>query len=150
MKSIDSPSFGFPAARNWIMLLTLGVFVLTLAGCVSKTKVYNIQKTVVYNGAMYNVGNIKVFKPSTVAVISPTETIPLDNMDKKSFNSLLDQHNPVMVRQVITMDDQEMVYQSKNIDSWSDFKKMNDQFESAQKKISKFLANKKSTQLKLK
>ena len=150
MKPIDLTSSRFSAVRTWIMLLAMGALVLALAGCFSKTKVYNIQKTVVYNGAMYNVSNIKVFKPSTVAVISPTETIPLDNMDKKSFNSLLDEHNPVMVRQVITMDEQEMVYQSKNIDSWSDFKKMNDQFESAQKKISKFLANKKSTQLKLK
>ena len=132
------------------VLLLLCAAVLALGGCFRSTKVYTSDKTVVYNGTVYNVSNVKVFTPRTDGVISPTQTIPLGNMDKKQFKALLKEHNPIMVRQVIALDDQELVYRAGNVDSWSDFDKMRKKFNSANKKLTSFLGDKKATQLKLK
>jgi hypothetical protein len=48
------------------------------------------------------------------------------------------------------MDDQEMLYRSKTIDSWSDYNRMHKDFQSAGKKIASLLGDKKKRQLKLK
>ena len=144
--SLDYP-LSYP---RLIVLSLLCLVILALAGCFRSTKVYTADKTVVYNGTVYNVSNVKVFTPRTDGVISPTETISLGNMDKKQFNALLKEHNPIMVRQVIALDDQELVYQAGNVDSWSDFDRMRKKFNSANKKLTSFLGDKKATQLKLK
>lgn len=132
-------------------LLLLSACVLSLGACGrANVKVYNTDKTVVYGDNLYNVSNIKVFSPSTEAVISATKSTSLKGVDKKQFNEMLKQHKSILVRQVIKLDDQELVYQARQVDSWSKFDKMNKQFSSATSSLQKFLADKKQTQLKLK
>ena len=133
---------------KWIVVMLLSAIMLSLAGCGS-TKVYTADKTIVYGDNIYNVSNVKVFSTKTEAVLSETETVNLKNADKKRVNELLDANDTMLVRQVISLDDQELVYQAKRIKSWSEFNSMNKQFSSANSKVTKFLADKKKTQLKL-
>jgi len=139
----------FPIGK-WSAALLLSAVILGMGGCFHSTKVYTIDKTVVYRDQIFNVSNIKVFSADTQAVVSATETIPLKGMDKKQFNNLLQKHNPLMVRQSFQIDDKVMVYQAQNVTSWSAYEKMNKQFQSAGSRLTKFLADKKATQLKLK
>lgn len=126
------------------------VVAATVAACGS-TKVYTADKTVVYRDAIYNVANVSVFTRKSEAVISEDNMINLSNTDKSGFSDLLDQHDgEVFVRQTFMMDDDAMVYQAQNVDSWSDYNRMNKKFEGAAEDIQKFLADKKKTQLKLK
>lgn len=135
---------------KWAVVLLLSAGMLVQIGCVQSTRVYNTDKTIVYHDSIFNVSNVKVFSSRTDGVISSTQTIPLKNMDKKQFNELLKQHKTIFVRQVIMLDETEMVYQAKNVDSWSQFDKMARQFSKSATSVQKFLADKKATQLKLK
>ena len=143
MKSRQASQF------KWMAVMLMSAIMLSLAGCGS-TKVYTADKTIVYGDNIYNVSNVKVFSSKTEAVLSETETVNLRNADKKRINELLAANNPMLVRQVISLDDQELVYQARRIKSWSEFNSMNKQFSSANSTVTKFLANKKKTQLKLK
>jgi len=132
-----------------ILILAL-ITSLLVASCGS-TKVYTADKTVVYRDAIYNVSNVSVFTRKAEVVISDDNMINLSNTDKSGFNDLLDQHDgEVFVRQTFLMDDEAMVYQALNVDSWSDYNRMNKKFEGAAEDLQKFLADKKKTQLKLK
>lgn len=133
---------------KWMAVMLMSTIMLSLAGCGS-TKVYTADKTIVYRDSIYNVSNVKVFSTKVEGVISDTETVDLKNADKKRINGLLDTHDTILVRQVINLDDQEMVYQAKRIKSWSEFSSMSKSFSSANSKVTKFLADKKKTQLKL-
>jgi hypothetical protein len=62
----------------------------------------------------------------------------------------VDNNHSVSIRQSIMLDSDEMVYQAGTVSEWSDFDKMNKRFSSAQKDLTKFLGDKKKTQLKLK
>src|SRR5690606_34532499 len=107
-------------------------------------------KTVVYKDSVYNVSNVKRFTVKSEAVLADKSTVDLKGMDKKGFNALLDKEKPVFVSQAFMLDEDEMVYQTSNVDSWSDLNKMNKRFSSAGKGLTKFLGDKKKTQLKLK
>ncbi len=74
----------------------------------------------------------------------------MKQMDKKEINRLLDENESLVVTSYVEMDDKEMVFQNSRVDSYSDVSKMAKNIESAMSKIQKFMANKKSTQLKLK
>jgi len=136
-------------ALQGLIIVALCAVVLSLAGCGS-TKVYTADKTIVYGGSVYNVSNVKVFSYDVEGVFSGAESISLKNANKSRINDLLKQHGDFTVRQIINFDDEKMLYQSKEIDSWSDYSRMNSQFTSAAKKVQNFLADKKKTQLKLK
>ena len=73
----------------------------------------------------------------------------MKGMHRKDSRKLLDEHSSLVVSTVFDMDDQEMVYQRSKITKTSEFSKMVSNFENAGSKLSKFMANKKSTQLKL-
>jgi hypothetical protein len=137
------------SAVRWLMVLSLVLLAAMLTACGS-TKVYTADKTVVYKGTVFNVSNVKMFSPKNEAVLADKSTVDLKSMDKKSFNALLDKEKPVFVRQGFMLDSDEMIYQATNVSSWSDLDKMNKRFVSAQNSLTKFLADKKKTQLKLK
>jgi hypothetical protein len=139
----------YPRAIRWMATLGLVVLAASLTACGS-TKVYTADKTVVYRDAIYNVSHVKVFKPTNEAVLADKSTVELRGMDKKGFNALLDKEKSVFVRQAFMLDQDELVYQATNVDSWNDFNKMNKRFNSASSDLTKFLADKKKTQLKLK
>jgi len=122
---------------------------VAMVGC-SSTKVVTADKSISYNGSLYNASNVKVFTPRTDAVISSTETTSLNQVTKDQFNAILQQHNPLTVRQVIAMDQTELVYKTKSVKSWSDYQDMSEKFQSALKQITKFMADSSETQLQLK
>ncbi len=131
------------------MTVALLLIAASLVGCGS-TKVYTADKTVVYKDSVYNVSNVKVFTVKNEAVLADKSTVDLKGMDKKGFNALLDKEKSVFVSQGFMLDQDELVYQAKTVDSWSDLNKMNNRFSSAHKDLTKFLGDKKKTQLKLK
>jgi hypothetical protein len=134
---------------RWLTTLGLIILAASLTACGS-TKVYTADKTVVYKDSVYNVSNVKVFTAKNEAVLADKSTVDLKGMDKKSFEALLDKEKSVFVRQGFQLDDNELVYQATTVDSWSDYNKMANRLESAQKDLTKFLGDKKQTQLKLK
>jgi hypothetical protein len=127
----------------------LAVCILSLAGCGS-TKVYTTQKSVTYKGDLYNVSNIQKIGTRVEGLTPDGSVINMKGMDKKAAQAQLDEHSPLVVSTVFEMDSQEMIYQRKSITKSSEFSTMMKNFEGAANKISKFMANKKSTQLKLK
>jgi hypothetical protein len=131
-------------------LLSLSILALCALSACGGTKVYTADKTVVYRDAIYNVSDVKVFRTFNQAVVAGQSAIDLKGMDKRRFNGLLDQHKTVLVRQGFNLDKQELVYRAQNVDSWSDFSRMNKQFESATKSMTGFIGSPKKNQLKLK
>jgi hypothetical protein len=131
-----------------LAVFLLAVCVLSLAGCGS-TKVYTAQKTVTYKGALYNMGNVQRVAPRIEGRLPNGDVRNMAGMDKNAVEALLDEGSPIMVSMVVEMDSQEMVYERKSISKYSEFSSMKKSFEKATEKINKFMANKKSTQLKL-
>jgi hypothetical protein len=136
-------------ARSVARLAAVVLVGVVMIGC-SSTKVVTAGKSISYNGSLYNASNVKVFTPRTDAVISSTETTSLNQVTKDQFNAILKQHNPLTVRQVIAMDQTELVYMTKSVKSWSDYQDMSEKFQSALKQITKFMAHSSETQLQLK
>lgn len=145
ISTLPSP---FMYAR-YAVLLVLAACVLSLSGCGS-TKVYTADKTVVYNGTIYNLGNVQKVG-SRVEGLAPDDTvINLRGKEKKEIEALLKENESMVVSTVVELDSQELVYQRSRITKYSEFSKMSKRFDGAMKDISKFMADKKKTQLKLK
>lgn len=123
--------------------------VLMIASCGS-TKVYNNDKTIVYNGAMYNVSKAKQINAKTTAKLSDGNTVDTKGADRKQIEAYLDEHNSIFVRMAFEFDDQEMLYRASSVDSWKDYSHMSKSFEKAGKQITDLLGDKKKMQLKLK
>ena len=136
------------------LLKRLGVFLLlicmlSLTGCGS-TKVYNASKTVVYNGSTYNLSNVQRIGSRVEGTLPSGDKVSLQKIDKKGFNALLDENKFVQVTSFVELDDKEFVYRNKQVTKYSDYTNILKSQETAMKNINKFMANKKSTQLKLK
>jgi CRISPR/Cas system-associated protein endoribonuclease Cas2 len=121
---------------------------LLLVGC-GGTKVYNNDKTVIYNGAIYNLSATKQINSKTSGKLSDSNTVDLKGVTKKQFEAYLKEYGSIYVRMAFVLDDQEMLYRASSVDSWKDFQKMQKSFESASGQISTLMANKKKSQLKL-
>ena len=137
----------FVYAKHLTVFL-LAVCVLALAGCGS-TKVYNTQKTMTYKGDLYNMSNVQRISPRIEGQLPNGDVRTMRGMDKKSVEALLSENSPIMVSMMVEMDSQEMVYERRSISKYSEFSSMSKNFEKAMGRINKFMANKKSTQLKL-
>ncbi len=131
--------------------LTLAASVLTLLLLTScgSTKVYNNDKTVVYNGAIYNVSKIKQMTAKITGKLADESSVNLRGADRKKIEAYLDQ-GPMYVRMAFALDDQEMLYRASSISKWSDYNKMLKSFENAETQITALMADKKKMQLKLK
>ena len=132
-----------------VMMFMLALSVALLTACGS-TKVYNTGKTLVYNGTIYNLTNVSVISTLVESQLSSGEVTNLKGIDKRGFESLLKEHSSLFVRTIVVLDEQQMIYQARQIGSYSDFRKMTKKFEKASNDIRKFMANKKSRQLQLK
>ena len=143
-----------PSSRvRFVRMLVLSVSVMSmilLTGCISSSKVYNNDKTVVYNGAMYNMKNVQQISSKISGKLSDSETVDLRASDKKQIEAYLKQYDSIYVRMAFQFDDQEMLYRASSVEKWSDYSKMKNSFESAGKQITKLLGDKKKLQLKLK
>ena len=129
-----------------ISLLT--VFVLSLAGCGS-TKVYTADKNIVYRGSIYNLGNVQRVGSRAEATLSDDSVVNAMGLDKKQVNKLLDEHSSFLLTTTVELDERDMVYERATVDSYSDYSKRMKNFEKALNSITKFMADKKKTQLKL-
>ena len=137
--------------RRFGRMLVLTISILTmllLAGCGS-TKVYNNDKTVVYNDAIYNLSKVKQINSKISGKLSDDNTVDLRGVTKKQFGAYLEEYSKVYVRMAFDLDGQEMLYRASSVDRWSDFQKMEKNFKSAGKQITSLLADKKKMQLKL-
>lgn len=133
-----------------VRVILLALTVTLLAVSCGSTKVVTANKTMVYRDAIYNVSSVDVFKRSTEATGADGASVNLDDISKGAFRTLVDEHGKLSVRQVFQLDDVEVVYQAMQVDSWSDYSRMNKRFDNAAEDLQKFLADKKKTQLKLK
>jgi hypothetical protein len=134
--------------RIVVLLLLAGI--VALPGCGSTTKVYTNDKTLVYRGDLYNLSNVQRLGSRVEGKLPNGDKVNMKQMDKKEINRLLDEHESFVVTSYVEMDDKEMVFQNSRVDSYSDVSKMTKNIDSAMSKIQKFMADKKSTQLKLK
>ncbi len=125
------------------------VLILSLAGCISSTKVYQTDKTITYKGTLYNMSNVQKIDSKIMGKLPNGDDKNMKGMDKKAVQSLLKEESPIMVTTALKMDDQELVYERRSVKKYSEFSKMVKNFESAGNKVSKFMAHKKQTQLKL-
>jgi hypothetical protein len=123
--------------------------VVLLSGC-GGTKVYNNDKTIVYRDSIYNVSKVRQINTSISGKLSDDSMINLKGADKKKVESLIKENNSVYVRMAFNLDDQEMLYRAKSVDRWSDYSRMQKDFEKAGKQITSLLGDKKKMQLKLK
>ena len=120
-----------------------------LAGCGS-TKVYNNDKTVVYNGAVYNMSAVKQTNAKSMGKLSDKNTGSLKGVTKKEFEAYLKEYDSVYVRMFFDLDGQELLYRASSVDKWKDYQHMQKSFENAGKQITSLMADKKKMQLKLK
>jgi len=122
---------------------------LLLSGC-GGTQVYNTQKSVIYNGNLYNVSNVKVVSSSVTANFDNGTVLDLENVNKKMFINYESIYGPLPVRMVIMLDGQELVYAAWTTKNFTDFDQTRKRFGKATQSIGKFMADRKKTQLKLK
>ena len=134
--------------RTLILAVSI-MAMLLLVGC-GGTKVYNNDKTVVYNGAIYNLSAVKQINSKSIGKLSDDNTVNLKGVTKKEFEAYLKQYNKIYVRMSFELDDQEMLYRASSVDRWSDYQKMSNSFEKAGKQITSLMSDKKKMQLKLK
>jgi len=124
----------------------LTIFLLTACG---STKVYNNDKTVVYNGSVYNVSNARQISSNITGKLADDSVVNLKGADKKKVEGLIKENGSVYVRMAFGLDDQEMLYRAKSVDKWSDYNRMQKDFEKAGKQITSLMGDKKKMQLKL-
>ncbi len=136
-----------PFSRMFILAASI-MTVLLLTSCGS-TKVYNNDKTIVYRDTIYNVSKVRQINTSISGKLADGSTVSLKGADKKKVQSLIKENGSIYVRMAFELDDQEMLYQAKSVDSWSDYSRMKKDFEKASKQITSLLGDKKKMQLKL-
>jgi hypothetical protein len=139
----------YPCWRKWALIFLSASLGVWLTACGS-TKVYTADKTIVYRDSVYNVSNVRIFTRKNSGTLLDKSVVDLMNVEKEGFEALLLQSPTIFVRQLYLLDEDEMVYQETLVSSWDEFKSMNKRFKSASKKLNKFLADSKKTQLKLK
>jgi hypothetical protein len=137
-----------PTRQPLFSLLLVAAMAVLLAGCGS-TKVYTADKTILYNGALYNMSTVQRVGSRIEGQMPDGSTVEMRPLDKKGVQSLLEEHPEIMVSTVVEMDQQEMVYQRVRITKYSDYNRMVNRFDDALEDITDFMANKKKTQLKL-
>jgi hypothetical protein len=133
-----------------LVFVTCALSAMMLAGCVASAKVYQNDKTVVYNGATYNLSNVKQIKSKISGKLSDTNTVDLLNADKKQIEAYLKEYKTIYVRMAFDFDDQEMLYRASSVTKYSDYSKMKSSFDNAGKQINSLMADKKKLQVKLK
>lgn len=129
-------------------LLIALVASLALAGC-GGTKVYDTSKTIVYNDSIYQVTDVRQISTRIEGVTADKRTINLKNMDKSGISDAIEENDPLFVRMIFDLDDQEMVYFASEIDSYRDYSRTLSRFEDAGDDIAKLMSENKTDQLKL-
>lgn len=138
-----------PAARSLLLLLLTAGLAALLAGC-GGTKVYTADKTILYNGTLYNMGTVQRISSRIDGQLPDGTRIDMRSLDKKGIRGLLEEHSAIQVAAVVEMDRQEMIYQRGRVEKYSQYDRLADRFDDAMEDINDFMGDKKKTQLKLK
>jgi len=130
--------------------LLLALCMLTLMAC-GGTKVYTADKTIVYRENIYNMSSVQRIGTQKEITLPDGEIVDTSNMDKKQVQAVFKDHpkTELMVSMAFDFDDKEMVYLRAKADSYSEYSRMESRLDSARKSITKFMGDKKKTQLKL-
>ena len=145
----SSPRRAEPAGATTAAIavfFVLGAILLT--GCGS-TKIYTPDKTVEYQGSIYNVSEVKQLSTRMEAVPSSGDAIDLKGYDSKRFDALVKEQGPMVVRTIISLDDRAVVYEQKQVQKGREFSKMQESLQDAYKDLSRFMGDGKKSQLKL-
>ena len=148
MNDIDKRTVRSTANSLGIVLMAL--LMVFLAGCISSSRSYNADKNIVYNGSIYNMANVKTSSATVEGTLPNGDVRNMKGMDKKAVEALLKQSSPVMVTTAFDLDGDKLVYERRSVTKYSEYSKMIKNFDSGGKKITKFMGDKKATQLKLK
>lgn len=84
----------FPRVSRIAFLLLAAIVV---AACGS-TKVYDSTKTIVYNGSVYQVTDVKQISNEIEGVKADKSTVNMKNMSKDQVTNLIDANKPLFVR----------------------------------------------------
>jgi len=134
----------------WRMLsltaIVLSAFMFVACG---GTKVYNNDKTVVYNGAIYNISKVDEINTRITGKLADDSSVNLRGADRQQIEAYLAQ-GTMYVRMAFALDDREMLYRANSVTKWSEYSGMLKSFEEAGKQITSLMGDKKKMQLKLK
>ena len=134
---------------NCLSVLMLSLVLVAMAGCGS-TKVYTADKTITYNGALYNMGNVQRISSRIEGQQADGTKVGMSNLEKKEAEALIKANPEMMVSTVVVLDDADFTYQRMAVKKYSDFDKLKRNLLDAMDDINKFMGDKKKTQLKLK
>lgn len=132
-----------PLTRTLVLLACLAL----LAACGSKN--YEVSKTIVYKGQIYQVTDTKQITPKIEAVLDDEQRVNLRNKEKNEVSDLIAENKPLFVRMAFQMDEQELVYVATDVDSYRDYNRLVSRFENAGDDIARLMAKNKTEQLKL-
>lgn len=147
-KALNSADSSHQFGRAFVLITSI-VTILLLTSC-GGTKVYNNDKTIVYRDSIFNVSSVRQINTSNTGKLSDDSSVNLKGANKKKIQSLIKENDSVYVRMAFQLDDQEMLYRAKSVNNWSDYSRMQKDFEKAGKQITSLLGDKKKMQLKLK
>lgn len=128
--------------------ILLVICMVALIGC-GGTKVYTADKTITYRDSIYNMSNVQKITAREEAILDGGETVNLRNKEKKELQKFFDEHEEVMISMFVDMDREDLVYLRMNVESYSEYSRMKSRFDKALKDITKFMGDKKKTQLNL-
>jgi hypothetical protein len=126
----------------------LAICMVALIGC-GGTKVYTADKTVTYRDSIYNMSNVQKITAREEATLDSGETVNLRNKEKKELQQFFQENDEVMVSMYVDMDQADLVYLRMKVESYSEYARMKSRFDKALKDITKFMGDKKKTQLNL-
>ena len=146
-KVLNSADSSHRFGRALVLIASI-VTILLLTSCGS-TKVYNNDKTIVYQDSVYNVSKVKQISSKTTGKLSDDSIVNLKGANKKKVQGLIKENGSIYVRMSFDLDEQEMLYRAKSVENWGDFNRMQNDFDKARKQITSLLGDKKKMQLKL-
>ncbi len=133
--------------KNSSIVVAIAVLVLTACG---STKVMTVEKTMTYQGSLYNLSGISKISSRVEAKTPEGVSLDLRTVNKAQFKALHDKYGALEVTTAIDIGEEEIVLQSGTVEKYSDLEKMKKNLNSRMKKITDFMEHKKKTQLKLK
>ena len=129
--------------------VALALCLALMAACGS-TKVYTADKTVIYRDSIYNISNVQRITSKKTAVTPGGQEVNLANMDTKALKEFFKENPGSTVSMYMQMDEQQLTYVRTKVDSYNDYSRLASRYDKALKDLTKFMGNKKKTQLKLK
>jgi hypothetical protein len=145
-------STGKARTTRWFgrtLILATSIMTMLLLTACGSTKVYNNDKTIVYQDSVYNVSKVKQISSKTTGKLSDDSIVNLKGANKKKVQGLIKENGSIYVRMSFDLDEQEMLYRAKSVENWGDFNRMQNDFDKARKQITSLLGDKKKMQLKL-